>query len=614
MKKIGGIFLFLIFISSVSAVIFIEDNFENRYNVGEAVVLEFKVSSDDSVSDFVESYLKCDGDKLLVDKRYVFLNSESKNFEVEFPLRSEGDCQFEVFFRNDKAVSQEFRISPDIEIIYFLNYKYFFPSEKIIVSGNLTKFNGADFSGVIDFKLGAFVEKSYNAKNGTFSFEYQLSPEIVPGEYSFILEVSEGDSFGDVLNYGKITDEIFVKSKATSIEIIAPESVKPASNESFKVRLLDQAGKLMKNESVIFKLVDSNSDIILNREVESDSEVEYNFSSSFPRGSAYLNAYYGGVSSILPIQILDNKEISVSFFDNSIRFTNVGNVIYDGTVSYNLEDGEEVVEKSINISLDVGKTHIEELFDYSGDYNISSGNFFSSVSLTGAAVLVGEGGEIRFFGVFVIFIFTIMLLLGFYFVRNKIKNGYFFSKKAEHEYRKYGNRSSANEDDSVEKSPDVEKENAKKLLVASNSEEPGVPKVKAFMIFLKVNSEISEYESLFRNYGFRLNKVDSLLGYSLFYEGDEKSLETKIFNFARSIKRFADSRGDYVTIVLNRGFFEKKVSILKKFALFNREILNMFPGKFVVSQKIMDLITVKVGKTETAVDVMDRKIRLSIIN
>lgn len=610
MKVFGGFFLLLFVLSSVNAVIFIEDDFENRYNVGESVILEFKLSSDSSVNDFVESYLKCDGKKLLVDKRYVFLNSESKNFDIEFPLKSTGECQFEVVFRGDKAVSDEFEISSDIEIVYFLNDKYFFPNEKIVVYGNLTKFNGADFDGVIDFRVGSFVEKSYSAKNGSFSFEYDLPMDVESGTYDFILEVSEKDLNGDVLNYGKVEDSIEIKSKPTSILLISSESVSPGSSQVFRARVLDQAGNLMINESVVVKLVDSNSNIVFSKDVRSDFEFFYNFSSDFPRGTAYLNAYYGSISSFVPISILNNKKIDVFVVGNSIQFVNSGNVPYEGIVGYNLTDGNETFYESINISLGVGEEYFEEL-DYLGTFNITAGgSSFFSVPLTGAAVFLEDDGGFRWYGVFVILVFSVMLVLGYYLIRNKIVNGYFFSKKAEREYRKYGQK------DFEDKPVDLEKEAAKKILVVANSGEDNKPsRVKAFMIFLKVNSEISEYESLFRNYGFRLNKVDSNLGYSLFYQVEGESYELKIFNFAKAIKRFADSRGDFVSIVLNRGFFEKKVSILKKFALFNREVLNMFPGKFVISAKIAESLSgVKFSKTETSVEVMGRKINLIIVN
>lgn len=607
MKRVWGILFFLLVIGSVNAAIFIEDNFENKYNVGERVLLDFKVSSDSSVSDFLESYLRCDGDRVLVDKRYVFLDAESRNFDIEFPLREEGECQFEINFRNDKAVSEEFEISSEIEMKYFLNDKYFFPEEKISVSGNLTKFNGDYFSGVIDFKLGAFVDKSYNAKNGTFSFDYELSKNIVPGEYKFELEVSEYDSSGDLLNYGKVVDSVHVKSKPTFVEIVSPESVMPGTNESFNVRVLDQARNLMENESVVVKFVDSNSSVVFRREVESNDNISYSFPSDFIRGTSYINAYYGSIGDSLPVYVLENKEVSVGVKSNSIEFSNVGNVFYDGTVSYTLEKGNETIENFVNVSLDVGESYLEKL-EYNGEYNITSGDsFFGNVPITGAAVLVDDEGDFRWFSLFIVFLFFVLLFFGYCFVRKRLGHKCFFSRKAENDYDKYVKSQKKSEDN-------VNKESVKKMIVSANSNKEESPKVKVFMVFLKVNSKISDYESLFNNYGFKLNIVDSGMGYSLFYQGEEKTPELKVFNFGRAIKRFADSRGDSVSVVLNRGVFEKKVSILKKFALFNRELLNNFPAKFVVSSKIMDEINIRIGKVEKVVEIMGRKIRVFLID
>ena len=609
MRKVLGIFLFFFIVASVNAAIFIDDDFENRYNVGDKVVLDFKVSSDSSVSDFLESYLKCDGSKVLIDKRYVFLDSESKNFEVEFPLDDEGDCQFEVYFLNDKAVSSDFDISSEINIEYFLNDKYFFPGEKIMVSGNLSKFNGDPFSGVVDFKVDSLIDKSYSASNGSFSFEYPVGPNVAPGEYDFVLDVLDTDTDGDILNEGKIYDSFNVKSKPTSISFVAPEMVEPSSLVIFSAKLLDQIGDVIENESLLVKLIDTNSNIIFEKEVISDTDFDYNMSSNFSKGSAYLSAYYGSVSSSVPIYVKDHKEVSVNVYGNTIRFTNIGNVVYDGTVSYELDDGNNVSKKFVNVSLGLGESYIETL-EYSGTYNISSeGSFFGSHILTGAAILLNDEGSFRWWSLLVFIVFLVLLFLGYCYVRRKNGKDCFFSKKAENEYKK----SKYKEKDFVSSDADLSKDNVKKLIVKEYSEDGKSPKVKAFMLFLKVDSGISDYESLFRNYGFKLNLVDANLGYMLSYQNDSENAETKLFNFAKALKRFADSRDDFVSIVLNRGVFEKKVPILKKFALFNREILNTFPGKFVVSKKVLENVLTKYSGEEKSVEVMGRKISVIVM-
>jgi hypothetical protein len=642
MRKLWGVFLFVFFVYSVNAAILIDDDFNRNYNVGDAVELKFSLKDEGKVSGFVESYLRCDSDTVLVDKRWVFLEGDKKDFDLEFPLREVGDCQFRIEFLNDEAVSDEFYISDEIEIVYSLNDKYFFPGENVFVSGSLNKSNGDSYNGVVDFKLEGMTEKSFEVVSGDFNFTYEVKGDFVPGQYKMFLSIEEKDIGGAVLNSGVVEDFIFIKAEPTSISIDSIENVKPSLNVSLNVGLLDQVGNLMENETLVVRILNSNKSVVFQREVLSGEEFYFDFSSDFLRGSASVDANYGSLRNSKTIYVEDNRQVETSIFGNTLKITNIGNVYYDGSVGFEVEGNGVFDEFFVNVSLGVGEVYLHQ-FEYSGVYNISVGDdSFPGVYLTGAAISLDS--DFNYKSIFIVFVFVFIFILCYIVFKKKFsglnikKNIFrkrfgFVAKKldagsgnyvvgegvAVESFKENNSFLEQKKEEGEEDVKDLGVKVRKEKLVIKEDETKNVVddkdvKKKVFMVFIRSEGAISEYEPIVSNFGFGLNRVDDKLGYVIFYQSKEIGPEYKVYNLAKALRKFSDSRNDTLSIVLNRGVFEKKLSILKKFAIFNKSILDMFPGKMVISNKIMSAIYVKVEKVEKIIEIMGRKIKVWIID
>lgn len=596
---LGVILLFMVVMPVVSSTILIEDDFDNVYSVGDKAELEFSISSNSVVSDFVESYLKCDGDSELIDKRYIFLDNEKKDFSLEFPLMSEGECQFEVEFRNEEDVSEEFRISDKIEIDYEINGKSFFPEEEILINGTARKANGKDFGGIVDLNIEGLTQKSVEVVDGDFSFSYFVKKDAKPKDYDLKLNIKEKNVDENVLNSGYVNQKITVKSKPTSILIEAVDYFQPPYNLSFKLKLLNQVGDLIKNETIIAKIRDYDNFLIYQDEVKSGvSEVLF-FPGTTKRGSAYLSAYYGGINEEIPIYVEDYESVNVTVVpsENVLRFANDGNVLYEGSVDFDIEGPLGVETILINITLPVG-----EVFDYSleytGHYNITSeGEKFFNIPLTGYAI--GSEGEMNWSSLIVFVVFCLILIFGYIHVRQKRKEHFPLKEKVEC---------------SPEMVSKIEKEVKTRQVYVKEEEEKKIEvKRDVYMLFVKSVKGVSEYSGIVEKYGSRLHIVDDELGYVVFYGVEGMDSDHKLYKLAKNIKKFANVKEDKVSLVLNKGYFEKKISLLKKFALINKKLLLMFPHKVVVGDKLMERVGGQENFSEEIVEVDLRKMRVWVV-
>lgn len=589
MKRLWGFFVFIFLLVNVNSLILIDDDFDNKYSLGDRVLLNYSVIVEDSYSGFLETFLVCDDEKNLVDKRFVFLEDESRNYEVEFLLNNEGDCVFEVEFLEDEARTEKFEISSEVLIEYSLNGKNFFPGEEILIEGSCKKFNSEDCKGIVRFSFGEDYEKDYFLDSGDFSVSYQLKDDFKSGIYSFSLENIERNLDGKTLSYGKKEDFVFVKSIAQSIFIEGNSEVVPGRNSTFFIRILDQSGEFMGNKTFFVKLTDSNNEIFYQGELLSGENITFDFPYDFVRGTAHLSAFYGDIGESISLYVEDFERINFSIVGNSVVFENVGNVFYRGIQKYEMVSGNETIEEFINLSLDVGESFLVPL-EYSGVYNITfDDKSFFGVPLTGAAISINDDFDYRDLlgGVLLL----IVLGLSYYFVKKKLLN----KKKSDVGEIKVGVES--------------KKDNKKRILVKDVEKKDENLKNNVYMAFFKVDSEILDYEKVCLNYGFKLHKVNSKMGYVVFYENGNSLFDDKFFKFGCSLYNFSKSKGNNLSLVLNKGYFEKKLSLFKKFALINKSIMDDLLGKFIIGDKLMKGLYVS-SKKEIIVDIKSRKMRV----
>jgi hypothetical protein len=597
MKNLSVMVLLFLFFPLVSSTVIIEDDFDSVYNVGDLIKVNFSVQRSIEVSDFVEVLLDCGDEEFTLKKDYILVEPDvRREFSFESPLGIEGNCRLKVVFLNEEVSSEEFEVSDNLIIDYTMNDKFFYPNETLIINGTVEKESGEDYSGVLNFIIEGLDEKSVEVISGNFNLNYVFSSNSLPKEYRLEFLVEERNFVDEVLNEGRRIDFVEIKRKATYLEIESVESFQPSYNFSFNISLLDQAREKIENKSVVVKLKNPLGDVIFQGSFSELEEIDYLFSSESMKGGWNLHAYYGNLVTVKPIYIEENMEIDTYVSGNILKFENVGNVVYDGIVEVDLGNSTFEDKLYVNVSVPVGSVYDYPLY-YEGEYNLTlDGESLGLVHLTGYAI----AGDIELtWRSYVLFLgVLIFLFLVWFFV---------FKKKV---FRKFGK-------EIISEKKDFAKEviiPSRKILVKEAEEEKISPvNKKTYALFFESSENVENFSGIIENYGYKMNKVDDKIAYTIFYEKEGVNSESKLYNLARAIKRFSKVRGEKVSIVINRGEFEGKLSLLKKFALLNRSLLKYAEGKILMTRKFYDLLKLTEEKKDEVVEVMDRELKVCLV-
>jgi len=539
MKKTLFIFLFLMFILPiVSSKIIFEKQFDELYNIGDSVYVNFSVEKQIPTSGYIETFLKCDGQNLSVYKKYSKIDSGKKYFIFEFPASLKGNCNIGVKFDNEAENSEEFEISDEIIINYNLNNKFFFPLEKMIINGTAIKKNGELLEGIIIVSIQDMENKTIEAKSGKFFSMIEIKKDAFPKSYSIQVEALEKNIQEEIINYGRVIEKIEIKPKPAYIEIEAKESIKLPANISIRAKLLDQTKNLLENETIIIKLFNPDREIVLEKPLKSNELILYFFGDNATRGGWDINAYYGSVYSVKPIYVEEHKKLEIGLLNDSfgsyIKIKNIGNIGYEGVVKISVENSSHSGEVLINLNLSVSG-ELKYPLNFEGYYNLSIGeNKFDNVYLnriTGAAVASKMKLKFRSY----IFSFILIFCLVMFYV--------LFKKRKLNESR--------------------EKKKTQK---------------RAYMVFFKFDRYFEGVEKIVKFYNFSLNKLNENLYFILFYSSPEENQERKLYNLAKKIREKANSKGCKSSIAVNSCEFVNSGSFLKKFALINRKIVEFTEG------------------------------------
>jgi hypothetical protein len=138
-----------------------------------------------------------------------------------------------------------------------------------------------------------------------------------------------------------------------------------------------------------------------------------------------------------PFFVIENKEIKAEVINETIVFTNLGNVLYNDSVTIRIGNGS----KEFNLSLQVDETkeikidasegeHEVEVIDSNGESKLKENVVFSKSRLTGNAILIKDGSQssIKDFlanPLILIFIGVIVLAIIFIFARKAYKRNHY---------------------------------------------------------------------------------------------------------------------------------------------------------------------------------------------
>ncbi len=438
-KKFLALFLMIFFISLASASISLENELKPIYNLGEKINLKINLASETQVEGAFFLYLSCPNEEVEIYREYIYNNGVQKK-EITFPLikkfigEAKGECVIESSFNSKiEVLSENFIISNEIEIFPDLEH-FIVPGEIYNLTGKANLKNLEVFNGNIIVKIdGGEIFSSGKVEQGKFLVSLPVPDNFKSGAHKLNVLIYEGD-LEDKLNFGEFNDFIYVEQIPTNLEIVlGEEEVLPGNSLQGMANLYDQSGEKIEVQIPI-AIRDTFGETIDRIEVSSSEKFSYMVEKDRKPGVLILSAYFDEISNKKEFNVLENKEVFVSFSNDSFIITNVGNVPYGGEVFVKI--GEENI--SIFTNLKMGESEQYKLSAPNGEYDVEIGGFLTRVPLTGNSInvektnegLVGNGRNL--FWIFII------LILGFacYFLIKRARNRPFFGKRSNKKSKK----------------------------------------------------------------------------------------------------------------------------------------------------------------------------------
>lgn len=238
--------------------------------------------------------------------------------------------------------------------------------KQIIIKGTAEKENGEKLNGYVDVIIkGADLKFSGRVKNSLFSIEFLFPENARAGNYSAEITAYEKIS-GEITNYGKGEIVISIKQIPTRISIITQSQAFPEGNISFKVLLLDQTNRIIKNVPIPIVIYNSNDKIVSETEAESGKEIFFPIKEKSPSGYWKISATYGDLEEKKLFYVKELENINFIIDGNMLTITNVGNALYEKPVSIKIGKTESIV----NITLNTGESIKLKLNAPDGEYDI----------------------------------------------------------------------------------------------------------------------------------------------------------------------------------------------------------------------------------------------------
>ena len=450
MKKIIISLIFVILLTSiVSAEIIINQQPKDLYNLEDIINIPIKIATSVNINNFFSMNLICNGKQTEIHKEYIVLSSgQEKQINPSVPLikefigRSTGTCKIKSILGDEYVLTSEFKISDLIKINLKSEKIEFSPEENIIIEGEAIKENQELAAGFIELKMisgnSSTIEILDTVASGYFYINFSLPKDTKAGQHLVKLNIYEKDLEGEITNKGFVDYNILITQIPTNLEIFFENSeVEPGTNLKVKAILHDQTGEKIESNAII-TVKDNDNTILEQTEKPTDEFLEFSIAYNEPPEEWTIVAVSNKLTSESTFKIKEKEEVKVELINKTITITNIGNVLYNKTVSVKI--GNESL--SIDVLLDVDESTKYILTAPDGEYQVEittdEGNKITGMTtLTGKATSIKKAptGVMSFVKYPVVWIFIIAILgfVSFIIFKKGYKRSFFgyISKKKE---------------------------------------------------------------------------------------------------------------------------------------------------------------------------------------
>jgi len=424
------------------------------YNLGDSITIPVTVVPISDISDGIYMHLLCGGKpsiEICHDGISLSREDGGKVKECTLLLTKEkigeiiGTCTIRVYLSKEiqKAVkTKEFKISNILTLQPNTDQKTYEPGQSLLIFGSALKENGKEVNGYIDVEIlignsSSNIAQMGTINNGRYSMSINLPLDMKAGNYLVKLNAYEMTEDEVKTNKGFVNYNIAIKQVPTYLEIILETNkVEPGTSAKAKTILHDQTGEGI-NSNAIITIKKGTTDIQIQSEKPTGEYLELPIAYNEPASNWTVFAISNQLTTEVSFIVIEKEKVEVDITNETVTFTNKGNVPYNETVLIKI--GEESEELPIFLKVDETKKY--QLRAPDGEYEVeivSSGEstLKQNVVLTGKTVEIKDLslsiGSLFKKPLILIFILVIFLGAAFIFLRKKYSKNFYkglFKKK-----------------------------------------------------------------------------------------------------------------------------------------------------------------------------------------
>lgn len=349
---------------------------------------------------------------------YKILDKE--DLEISNLTDITGGCQVVASLGMNVISTKTFSVSNGVRVSTSLDKTSYNPGEGIKVDIKATKENGGLLNGFIEGSGAASFSRAI--ENGVASEVFSLPETSEAGTYTLNVRAYDIGK-GGILNEGYSVITFNINQVASSLLMsLSGAEVIPGNSLEIGVEVFDQSGIEMEGMASISVISPNNEEVKSSVQLGEFNDIEFFTNSTV--GTWKIIGSFNNLIEEREFEMLPVQKVDFSIEDSVLTITNVGNVLYNKTIS--LWIGDELKELDLNIK--VGESRKFNLKAPNGKYDVKVDDGDSSIShevmLTGNAIKVSDLRTVGIFkGYSVVWIFLVVVLGGigivFYFRRRK---------------------------------------------------------------------------------------------------------------------------------------------------------------------------------------------------
>jgi len=470
MKRILTTLLLAIMICSfASATITVTGQFNDVYNLGDSISIPVTITASAMGAHGFSMNLVCGAaiNELFYTNSQnfpahegVFLMDTSLFLTKDILKEYIGTCKIKATLQGESSITfptDGFKISNVLTLKPTIEETEFEPGQSILIYGDVTKENGQDANGFIDLEIvisnsSENIVQKGTINNGMYSINITLPAGMAAGNYLVKLIAYEVDSAGLKTNKGFVNYNIAIKQIPTSLELTFKENeIKPGTSVEVKAILHDQTGEKIDSTAII-TIKRGTTEIIEGggpSEKETGEYMELPIAYNEPPSNWTVFAMSNQLTAESHFVVIENKEIKAEMVNETLVITNIGNVLYNGTITIKIGNSSE--ERNLSLAID-GKKEYKLGAEYEGMYTVElvDENGESKLkeeatlpktrtSASGYAIRDSSQTDRQFFArpLFWIFIIIVFLAAAFILIKKMRKKNFnsgggIFKKKVKH--------------------------------------------------------------------------------------------------------------------------------------------------------------------------------------